>query len=176
MECTPYVRRQIKVSSGISAHAPLYANRPLNCFYYKGRVLIISAIKAINSDRPQELCTRASTRCVKNRTAFKQVPSWKGDGRSSFSKGEILFLRHIPGQCVKLVPFYLLIKGNCLRDRLCDRHYISKRNAFNARETYPSISIPHSARHRINITSMYYTSRPTRVIYSITPRFSYRTF
>jgi len=43
----------------LCAAAHYTQHRPLECFYYKGRVLIISAIKAINSDRPQDRRARA---------------------------------------------------------------------------------------------------------------------
>jgi len=79
----------------------------VECFYYKGRVLIISAIKAINSDRPQELCMRASTRCVKTRAAFKRGSLLKGVETGIFSfRGEKFYFSDIfPGSHVELAPF-----------------------------------------------------------------------
>ncbi|KAM0728035.1 hypothetical protein ACS0PU_005504 [Formica fusca] len=57
-----------------SAQPPLYSNRPSNVFYYKARVLIISTIKAINSNRSQKKRESAPTRCVKG-----HFPSFRGE-------------------------------------------------------------------------------------------------
>jgi len=61
LEAFIHVSGQIKVRSGI--RPLLYPDRSLflNVFYHKARVLIIFAIKAINSDRPQkERCLRVA--------------------------------------------------------------------------------------------------------------------
>lgn len=83
---------QIKVSSLQNLRGPLYSNRPLRVFFYcKAHVLIISAIKAINSNRSQE-----------NAYALRKKGTRVKRDISLFSRGEILFSGYV---CLKYAFF-----------------------------------------------------------------------
>lgn len=75
-------RDKIKRLRGV--RGPLYSNRPFKCFfYYKARVLIISAIKAINMDRPRGKPARVYALRLKGGWGLATVLS---------ERGQLLFL------------------------------------------------------------------------------------